>query len=112
MLAVDVEAVAVVELRVVAVGRADEQHHDAALGHRLAVVLDVAGDVAGLHRRRRFVAQQLLDGVGDERAVLHELAPLVGMLGEHLARPPDEPGRGLVAGAGEQRRRRSTPPRG
>src|SRR5438128_1584887 len=49
-LAVDVEAVAVGELAIVAVGRAVEHDHDAALGNRLAVVLDVAGDVAGLHR--------------------------------------------------------------
>ena len=41
-LAVDVEAVGVGELALVAVGRAVEQQHRAALGHGLAVVLDVA----------------------------------------------------------------------
>ena len=40
-LAVDVEPVAVGEPAVVAVGRTDQEHHDAAFGHRLAVVLDV-----------------------------------------------------------------------
>ena len=100
--AVDVEAVAVREVALVPVGRAVEQDHDAALGHRLAVVLDVTLDVAGLHRRRRLVAQQLLDGVGDERAVRHQLAALVGMAAEDLAGPADEPGRRLVPGAGQQ----------
>jgi hypothetical protein len=48
--AADVEAVAVGEVAVVAVGGGGEQQHHAALGHRLAVVLDVLGDVPGLHR--------------------------------------------------------------
>ncbi len=79
-----------------------EQQDRAAGGHDLAVVLDVLGDVAGLHGRGRLVAQQLLDGVRHEAAVLDHLVALVGVLGEHLARPADEPGRGLVAGRGEQ----------
>ena len=48
--AVDVEAVAVGEVPVVAVRRAVEQQHDAAFGHGLAVVLDVARDGTRLHR--------------------------------------------------------------
>ena len=102
VLAVDVENVAVGrELAVVAVGRADEHHHHAALGHRLAVVLDVAGDVAGHVRRGRLEAQQLLDGLRDQRRVLDELAALVGVFGQNLAGPADQPRGGLVARAGD-----------
>ena len=38
----------------------------------------------------------------DQAAVLDQAPTLVGMVGQHLASPPDEPGRGLVAGGGEQ----------
>ena len=48
--AVDVEAVGVGEVPLVAVPRRGEEHHHRSLGNGLAVVLDVAGDVAGLHR--------------------------------------------------------------
>ena len=44
--------------------------------------------------------------LGIERRIVDELAPLVGVLGEHLARPADEAGGGLVAGAGDDGRRR------
>ena len=97
-LAVDVEAVAVGEPPVVAVRRPVEQHHDAALGNDLAVVLDVARDVARLDGRRRLEAEELLDRLRDERAVGRDLAPLVGVLGEHLAGPADEPRGRLVPG--------------
>ena len=40
--------------------------------------------------------------LGDQRAVLDDLAPLVGVLGEDLAGPADQPGGGLVAGRGEE----------
>ena len=63
--------------------------------------LDVLGDVAADVRRRRLEAEQLLDGVRDERRVLDQLAALVGVLGQHLAGPADEAGGGLVAGAGD-----------
>ena len=103
-LAVDVEPVAVRVAPVVAVRRADEEQHDAAFGHRLAVELHVA-------RRRtrptcgagRLEAQQLLDRVRDERRILDELAPLVGVLGQHLAGPADQ-----ARASSRCRRRRST----
>ena len=44
------------------------------------------GDVAADVRRRRLEAQELLDGVRDERPVLDQLAALIGMVGQHLAR--------------------------
>ena len=59
------------------------------------------GDVAADVRRGRLVAQELLDRVRDSDAVVDQLAALVGVLGEHLAGPADQPGRGLVAGAGD-----------
>src|SRR6202044_2604878 len=101
-LAADVEAVPLGKVAFVAVGRAVQQHHDAALGHRLAVELDVSGDVTGLHGRGRLEAQQLLDGVVDERPVGHQLGPLVRMATQDLAGEADQAGRGLVPGAGQQ----------
>src|SRR5438132_8066971 len=59
-LAVDVEAVTVGEPALVAVCAPVQQHHHAALGHGLAVVLDVPSHVPGLHRRRGLVPEQLL----------------------------------------------------
>ena len=66
---VDVEDIAVRrESAMVAVGGADQQHHRAAFGHRLAVELDVARNVAGDVQRGRLPAQDLLDRLGDQRA--------------------------------------------
>ena len=59
----DVEAVAVRVSAVVVVGRAEEEQHDAALGHRLPVYLCVSADVAGELLRRGLQTQHLLDGV-------------------------------------------------
>ena len=66
------------------------------------MVLDVAGDVAGLHRRRRLIPKRLFDRLRDQRPVLDDLPPLVRMLREELAHPTDQPGGRLVAGAGQQ----------
>ena len=66
-----------------------------------AVVLDVLGDVARHVRARRLVAQELLDRVPDERAVLDEFAALVGMLAEHLAHPSEQAAGGVDTGAGD-----------
>ena len=40
--------------------------------------------------------------LGIERSVRRYLTPLVAMLGQELAGPPDEPRCGLVSGAGEK----------
>ena len=70
----------------------------------VAVELDVlasrsAGDgVAG-----GLEPQRLVDHAGEERAVLDDLAPLVGVLGEELGQPADQPTGRLVAGAGDDR---------
>ena len=48
--------------------------------------------------------QRLVDDLGDERAVLVDGPALVGVLGQHLGEPADEPTGGLVAGPGEHRR--------
>ena len=101
IVAVDVEPVRVGEPAVVAVGGVVEEQHGAPRGHGLPVELDVLGDVAAGDRTRRLEPQQLLDRVVDERPVLDELAPLIGVLAEHLAGPADEPVRRLVAGAGD-----------
>jgi hypothetical protein len=60
-LAPDVENVSIRrELAMIAVGGADEHHHDAPLRHAPAVVLDITGDVPRDVWSRRLVAQQLL----------------------------------------------------
>ncbi len=85
----------------VAVGCAHEQEHRAALRHGRAVALHRLRHVPAHVRRGRLEAQELLDRVGDERGVVDQLATLVGVLSEHLARPPDEARGRLVAGAGD-----------
>ena len=50
-------------------------------------------------RRRRLEAQQLLDGLGISSGFSTSLSALIGVLGEHLRRPTDEPCGGLVARA-------------
>ena len=93
----DVENIAVGrELAMVAHSGADQHHHRAALGHGLAVELDIAGDVAGDVRCGRFEAQQLLDRLRNQRRVLDELTALVGVLGQNLACPTDQPRGGFV----------------
>ena len=81
--------------------RPDQEQYGAALGHLLAVEFGVTRDVSPDVRPRRLVTQDLLDGVGDQRVVRGQLAPLLGMLGEQLAGPADQPIGGLVARAGE-----------
>src|SRR5262249_57593408 len=84
------------------VGRAVEQHHDVPFGDRLAVELHVPGDIPRIHGGGGFVAQDLFDGLGDEGTILGDLSALVRVVGEQLARPPDQVGGGLVAGRGEE----------
>ena len=62
----DIEAVTVGEATIVAIGRANQEHHDAAFRHRLAVVLDIAAHVAGDVGRGWLVAKELLDGIRDQ----------------------------------------------
>ncbi len=100
--AVDVEAVGVGVLALVAPGRAGEQQHLRVGRDDLAVQLDRLGGPAALHRRRRLVAQQLLDRVGDERRVGGQLGPLVGVLVEQHRGPAEQPGHRLGAGADQQ----------
>ena len=101
-LAVDVEAVRVGESSLVAVRRGGQEEHRAALRDHRAVVLDVGGHVPGLDRGGGLVAEQLLDGAGDEAAVLGQLLQLVRVVGQHLAGPADQAGGRLVAGRRQQ----------
>ena len=96
-LAMDIEPVGILEPTLIAIRRRRQQQHDTAGFHDLAMVLDVLGDVARLDRRRALVTQQLLDRFGIEGRILDQLASLVGMLGQHLAGPSDQPRRRLVA---------------
>ena len=64
--AADVEPVGIGVSPLIAVGRSDEEEHRTPGRHGHPVVVDVAGDVAGEMRPGRFVAQRLLDRVGDE----------------------------------------------
>ncbi len=89
--AVDVEAIGIGELALVAIGGAGEQQHLRAGGHDLAVQLDVAGRPSALHRRRRLEAQELLDRVRDQPAVGGELLALLGVLGQDDRREAEQP---------------------
>src|SRR5262245_31627059 len=62
VLACHVEPIGVLEGAIVPVRRTVEQQQDRTLGHPRPVQLDLSRDVAGLHRRRRLVAKDLLDG--------------------------------------------------
>ena len=101
---VDVEAIGFVEVPLVAVRRGDHEQHRAAGGHVCPWILDVVGDLPGDVGPGRLEAQQLLDRVGDQRPVLDDLLALVGVLGQHLAHPPEQPPGRLDAGAGDHGR--------
>ena len=103
-LAVDVEPFRVGPTPLVAVRGGDDEQHRAPRRDDGAVPLDVLRDVPAHLHAGGLVAQQLLDGVRDERPVGDELTPLVGVLAQHLAGPAYEAGRRLVAGAGDDRR--------
>ena len=77
-------------LSLVAVGRPREADEGTAGAHGLAAQLDIGRDVARDVGRGRFEAQELLNGVGDERPVLDQLASLVRVLRQNLAHPADE----------------------
>ena len=64
--------------------------------------LDVVDAPAALHRRRRLVAQDLFDGVGDQAGVGHELGPLVRVLVEFQRSPAEHAGHRLGAGAADE----------
>src|SRR5262245_18631639 len=102
--AVDVEAIGMLVGALVAVGRSDEEQHRAAGGHDRAVVFDVARHVASDVRADRLEPHRLFDRVGEQRAICHQLPPLVGMVAEHLAEPADEAAGRLAASAGEHLR--------
>src|SRR5262249_6748298 len=85
-----VETIGILELALVPVRRTVEQQQRRTLAHPRPVQLDVPRDVAGLHRRRRLVAKDLLDGVRNEAAVYGEESPLVGESIEKVSRPADQ----------------------
>ena len=86
--AVDVEFVTVgTELAVVSTRRREKHHHHAAFGHGLAVQGDVTRHVPRGVWSRRLVAQQFLDGLGDEGRILGEFAALAGVFRENLSPP-------------------------
>src|SRR5262249_40804293 len=97
-----VETIGPLELAFVPVRRTVDQQQRRPRGHARPVQLDVPRDVAGLHRRRRLVAKDLLDGVRNEAAVGGEKSPLVWESIEQVGRPADQPGRRLVPGSCEE----------
>src|SRR4051812_43357018 len=98
----DVELVAIRRERaMVAVCRAGEEHDGAARRNRLAVVLDVPRHGAADLDGRPLVAQDLLDRVRQQVAVVAQSTPLVGVLGQELPGPADQAVRRLVARGGE-----------
>src|SRR4030095_3452285 len=97
-----VEPIGVLERALVPVRRTVEQQQGRTPGHPRPVQLDVPRDVAGLHRRRRLIAKDLLDGVRNEATVFLQKSPLFGESTEQPGRPADQPARGLVARPCEQ----------
>jgi hypothetical protein len=68
-------------------------------GTVVAVALEVPRYPPGDVGARRFEAQGLVDGAGQQAAVFGDLPSLVGMFGEDLGQPSDQPAGCLVAGA-------------
>src|SRR5690606_17295625 len=99
-LTVDVEGVRVVVAARIPVGGPEQQEHRAAGRHRGAVALEVARHPPGDVRAGRLEPQRLLDDPAEQRPVLVDVAPLVGVFGQDLGQPADQPAGGLVAGAG------------
>src|SRR3546814_10614790 len=79
------------EATIVAIGASDHQDQRATLRNLLAVVLDVVGDIARHERAGWLEAQQFLDRLRNQLRVLDDLTALVGMLGQRLAHPADQP---------------------
>ena len=75
----DVEAVGVLEARLVAIGGRVPHDHLLALADRLAVELGVVGGGAGEVGEGGEHAKRLLDRAGHQRGVLEHLAPLLGV---------------------------------
>jgi hypothetical protein len=97
----DVEAIGVVELPLVEVGRRPHEQHPAAGGDRAAGDLDVGGRNARRGVGRRCDAQHLLDRAGDRRRIGRQPVAHVGMPGEELEAVADEV-RGRVVAPDEQ----------
>src|SRR3546814_6269382 len=97
-----IEAVTIGEATIVAIGASDHQDQRATLRNLLAVVLDVVGDIARHERAGWLEAQQFLDRLRNQFRILDDLTALVGMLGQRLAHPADQPVGRFVAGAGNE----------
>ena len=98
----DVEDLRVIEDGLVAVGRDVEEHHLGVGLDGLAAELEVLSGLAPEVHDRGHVAQHLLDGRRQERAVVAEQFPLVGIVEEGGHPPRDQISGGLVAGHGEE----------
>ena len=82
VVALDVEPVRIGELRRIAVGGAEQRHHEAALRDRLPSELRVLHGKAHGHLYRAVVAEQLLHGGGQARWVGRERRSLFGVAEE------------------------------
>ena len=98
----DVEAVGLrVNLRI-AIRGGEQRDHRFAATHRAAADRDVGRrDARALHHRR-LEAQNLLDGVVDQRGVVAQLVQLLGVPEQDPHAVADEIGRGHVAGDQQQ----------
>src|SRR4029434_10526530 len=68
---------------------------------RPTVEFGVASNVAGHVWARRLEAEQLVDCAWNQARILDERAALIGIVGQHLARPADQLGGRFVSGARE-----------
>ena len=98
--AIDPEAVGLVELECVAIRRGIEQKHILPLLHRHSLVHEILRQCTGEGLHRRHHPHHLLDGGRNQRRVVDELSALLGILDQQL-----HPSRHAVAGrlvAGDQ----------
>ena len=102
----DVVATDVVGVRIgvsarVTVSGTKEQQHGAAGRNGRAVALEILCHPTCHMGTRRLEPQCLVDRAVQQRAVLMDFAALVGVFGEHLGQPADQPSGGFVARTGD-----------
>jgi hypothetical protein len=103
-LSVDVKAIGILEVALVAIGGG--QHHEkcAPDWHRLVLEADILGcDVPSDMRARWLEAEEFFDRDWDKGVIVDEFLALIGVLGQHLTHPPEQSTRGFHASTCDDR---------
>ena len=82
--ALDVEAVGVIPLKLVTIRRRIDDQHAGSNWNHVSGDLSRLADLTGERPQRRFVTENLVDGVRDSRRILLEDLPLLGVGGEEV----------------------------